>query len=269
MGRKLKERSGAALVLALMFFLLCACVGVMVVTAASANAGKAAKMREEEQAYLAVKAAANAYAELMWESPLTVGYTEEKIYYFEPGGTATDGTVISPYNRTDWGALRSSFTNEFAPGSRMESLFGKDLRNLYLHNTRLNNGLGDPLLDMVLGGSGGTPGPLTDPDVALKDTRYELEVEVEGNPQVPTVKLTLEINQGDSTGSNLYEATITARTASGSHQITLYSGATLEENNVENPSVSSPWGDRGGYKEITPTVHTVKISWQNWQVKRG
>lgn len=268
MGRKLKERSGAALVLALMFFLLCACVGVMVVTAASANAGKAAKMREEEQAYLAVKAAANAYAELMRDSPLTVGYTEEKIYCFEPGGTATDGTPIPHNESTDWGALKTSFINEFAPGGQMESLFGNDLRNLYLHNTRLNNGSGQPILDMVLGGSGGTPGPSTDPAVALRDTRYELELEVEGNSQVPTVKLTLEINQGDSTGSNLYEATITARTASGSHQITLYSGATLEENNVENPSVSSPWGT-GGYKEITPTVYTVKISWQNWQVKRG
>lgn len=269
MGRKLKERSGAALVLALMFFLLCACVGVMVVTAASANAGKAAKMREEEQAYLAVKAAANAYAELMRESPLTVGYTEEKIVYFEPGGTATDGTTIPPYNSTERGALKTSFTNEFAPGSRMESLFGDDLRNLYLHNTRLDNGTGQPILNMVLGGSGGTPGPLTDPAVALKDTRYELELEVEGNPQVPTVKLTLEIDQGDSTGGNLYEATITAQTASGSHQITLYSGATLEESNVENRTVRSSWGRPGGYKEITPTVYTVKITWQNWQVKGG
>lgn len=270
MGRKLSDKSGAALVLALMFFLLCACVGVMVVTAASANAGKAAKMREEEQAYLAVKAAANSFAELMRESPLTVGYTQERIYYYEPGGVATDGSVISANEQTDWGALKSSFVCDFAPNSPMEALFGVDIRNLYLHKTKLKDGTGDPVLTMVLGGSGGTPGPSTDPAVALKDTRYELELEVEGSPQVPTVLLTLEIDQGgDGTDNNLYEATITAKTASGSHVVTLYASAKLEAKSAAKPPSRSPWGMRGGYKEITATVYTLDISWPDWEVKGG
>lgn len=268
MGRKLNNKSGAALVLALMFFLLCACVGVMVVTAASANAGKAAKMREEEQAYLAVKAAANSFAELMRESTVTVGYTEEKIENHTPGGIAPDGTPIPSHDSTQWGALKSSFASDFAPNSPMEALFGDDIRNLYLHNTKLDNGAGQPVLSMVLGGSGGTPGPSTDPAVALKDTRYELELEVEGSPQVPTVLLTLEIDQGGvGTDNNLYEATITARTASGSHVVTLYSGAKLEPGSESKPPITTPVGDKGAYKRVTATVYTLKISWQDWEVK--
>ena len=55
---KLKNNSGASMIIALLFFLICATVGISVLAAAKANAGRLLAQRENEQAYLTVRSAA-------------------------------------------------------------------------------------------------------------------------------------------------------------------------------------------------------------------
>lgn len=56
--RKLHSQSGASILLALVFFLLCAFVGAVVMGSAAANAQKISGQRAEQQAYYAVSSAA-------------------------------------------------------------------------------------------------------------------------------------------------------------------------------------------------------------------
>ena len=73
---KLHSRTGASLLIALLFFLVAMTVGAVVLTAASANAGRVQKSRQEQQNYLAVASA----AELVKED-----------FVGSPGGSFTDG----------------------------------------------------------------------------------------------------------------------------------------------------------------------------------
>lgn len=54
---KLKSQSGASILIALLFFLVCAMVGASVLMAAASNAGKSRSNREEEQKYLTLSSA--------------------------------------------------------------------------------------------------------------------------------------------------------------------------------------------------------------------
>lgn len=57
-SRKLKDNSGASILLALLFFLLCALAGSVVLAAGSAAAGRMKDVNAKEQAYLSVISAA-------------------------------------------------------------------------------------------------------------------------------------------------------------------------------------------------------------------
>ena len=54
---RLASRRGASLLFAMLVFLLCALAGTAALTAASANSGKYAHMREDQRKYLAVSSA--------------------------------------------------------------------------------------------------------------------------------------------------------------------------------------------------------------------
>ena len=56
--QKLNSQRGASILIAMVFFLLCLTVGAVVLTAATANAGRLASRRQEEQNYLTVSSAA-------------------------------------------------------------------------------------------------------------------------------------------------------------------------------------------------------------------
>lgn len=57
-SRKLKDNSGASILLALLFFLLCALAGSVVLAAGSAAAGRMKDVNAKEQAYFSVTSAA-------------------------------------------------------------------------------------------------------------------------------------------------------------------------------------------------------------------
>lgn len=58
LGKKLHSESGASMMLALLFLFFCLMTGAIVLTAASANAGRTARIESEQQHYLAVESAA-------------------------------------------------------------------------------------------------------------------------------------------------------------------------------------------------------------------
>ena len=67
---KLHSRTGASLLIALLFFLVAMTVGAVVLTAASANAGRIQNNRQEQQNYLAVASAAAMEAAAWRPSPM-------------------------------------------------------------------------------------------------------------------------------------------------------------------------------------------------------
>lgn len=57
-AEKLNSKNGVTIIMALVFFLIAAIIGSVVITAASSNAGRLTHMRGEQQAYLTVSSAA-------------------------------------------------------------------------------------------------------------------------------------------------------------------------------------------------------------------
>ena len=55
---KLSSKSGASILIALVFFLMCSMVGAVVLTAATANTGGLANLKNEQQSYFTVSSAA-------------------------------------------------------------------------------------------------------------------------------------------------------------------------------------------------------------------
>lgn len=77
--RKIREKlcseSGASILLALLFFLLCAMVGASVLMAAASNAGKSRSNREEQQKYLTLSSALQLVCDELTAAEYTAKYT--------------------------------------------------------------------------------------------------------------------------------------------------------------------------------------------------
>lgn len=88
---KISSKSGATILLALLFFLLCAMAGSIVLSAGSAAAGRISGLAESEQAFYSVSSAAQALREEIegQEFQYTVETVDEvptKTYPLSPGG---------------------------------------------------------------------------------------------------------------------------------------------------------------------------------------
>ena len=70
--KKLNDRQGAAILIALMFMLVCMVTGASVLFASASNAGKARSNKEEQQKYLSVSSALNLICDEL---------TDEDVYY--------------------------------------------------------------------------------------------------------------------------------------------------------------------------------------------
>ncbi len=112
---KLRSESGASVVMALLLFLVCSVVGALVLTAATAAAGRSAKLAENDQRYYSVASAAELLSKELDGSTVrivrtqTVTTTNASIFTVTPGGiiesvqpeekntvyTASAGTVSS------------------------------------------------------------------------------------------------------------------------------------------------------------------------------
>ena len=85
--KKLKNNDGATLMLALLFFVMCATVGSIVLTAATASSGRLAGLISDEKGYYAVSSAADLVSDLVeeYDGKLEMEYEDEP-----SGGSVTD-----------------------------------------------------------------------------------------------------------------------------------------------------------------------------------
>lgn len=77
--KKLRSQAGASLLIALLYFLAAMTAGAVVLTAASTNAGRLARNRQEQQDYLAVASAAMLVKEDFRGTAFTAGYQQTTV----------------------------------------------------------------------------------------------------------------------------------------------------------------------------------------------
>lgn len=91
--RKLNSQSGASIVIALVFFLVCLTVGAVVLTAATANAGRVTRIQKEQQAYFAVRSA----AELLRDELAGESFTAKQDVWDSSSDAPTDASNYPAY----------------------------------------------------------------------------------------------------------------------------------------------------------------------------
>lgn len=235
--KKLKSASGASMLLALLFLFFCLTVGSIVLTAASANAGRTARIRREQQDYLAVESAARQLRESLSGLTFTGVYTQQESSETVIEGPDEDGTM-------------SSYTNY--------------LPTRYAFNTA---SLSSPGWSQLLCRSNG--GDLYElfqceiPPTTLpaSPTSHRLVLSLAGNEGLSGISISLTVQSDyaftvelwDKDGSNPMIFTLrpskSERTAPNSGQI---------------PSTLSPRGDSNSY-----TDHILTITWTADDITKG
>lgn len=92
---KLKSDSGASLMAALLFFIMCATVGSIILAAATASSGRLAGLKRNEQAHYAVNSAADVFSEAIKGKQVVFKVSETNT----PDGPSTNPVVF--LNPTD------------------------------------------------------------------------------------------------------------------------------------------------------------------------
>lgn len=125
MREKLKSQSGASILMALLFFLLCAMVGASVLMAAASNAGKSRSNRQEQQKYLTLSSAMR----LVCDELTGAKYTPEcKITSSVPIKDGEGGTIGTAYTYTQSAGSYEPYGlgNALPLLPELEQLFGED-----------------------------------------------------------------------------------------------------------------------------------------------
>lgn len=91
MNLKLRSQTGASILLALVFLLICCLVGAVTLTAATVNAGKLNHLRQDQQDYMAVSSAIC----LVRDELQTVSFTVETTTVTGLGGSASSVSYAS------------------------------------------------------------------------------------------------------------------------------------------------------------------------------
>ncbi|MCI2000465.1 MAG: hypothetical protein LKJ75_06940 [Clostridia bacterium] len=101
MKNKLKNENGASIIIALVFFLICASVGASILAAAKANSSRLVLQKKTEQAYLTVRSAAMLIADTLTKpgEPIAVHTVTETTY--SDGSTSTDESWSKKYKSFD------------------------------------------------------------------------------------------------------------------------------------------------------------------------
>ena len=128
--QKLHSRIGASMLIALLFFLVAMTVGAVVLTAASTNAGRGRRNRQEQQNYLAVASAAELVKEDIFSAPgesFTGGYSKivtETVYTHS--STNQDTGEVTTWTTTEY---KTKYKEEI-PQTTDNSLFLPEIKDL-------------------------------------------------------------------------------------------------------------------------------------------
>ena len=100
--KKLKSNNGASISISLLLFLVCAVIGAVVLTAATASAGRLSDLAEMDQRYYSVSSAAELLKNQLCNKPVTIirtQITEKKTRLtYTDGGTVTSEALDDSVN---------------------------------------------------------------------------------------------------------------------------------------------------------------------------
>ena len=103
--KKLRSNEGASLMVALLFFVMCATVGSIILAAATASSGRLANLRKEDQSYYAISSAADLFAEMM----------EGKTVVIQMKKTVDSSPDVSDKTETDFVGLDDEYSKLLLP----------------------------------------------------------------------------------------------------------------------------------------------------------
>lgn len=139
-GEKLKSQRGASILLALLFFLLCAMVGASVLMAAASNAGRSRISRAEQQKYLTLSSA----LQLVCDELESASYTAKYTYNYTPPPKndkgETTGSAKHEYTQSEGeyiGGLSSAINlskNVLPLRDELDWLFAQDFARTLPHS---------------------------------------------------------------------------------------------------------------------------------------
>lgn len=100
--KKLRSRKGASITFALLAFLVCAAIGAVLLTAATASAGRISKLAESDQRYYAVRSAAQLFCDALDGQSYTIKRTKvyihgKEITYITDPDTMIESKIVSNY----------------------------------------------------------------------------------------------------------------------------------------------------------------------------
>lgn len=135
---KLRSESGASILLALLFFLLCAMVGASVLMAAASNAGKSRSNREEQQKYLTLSSALQLVCDELTAAKYTANFKAGTHIEHFTDGTDTDGKPIKVHDYWEYHyeQIEGNYTNGFSQNvlplrNALDGLFAKSLSQTF------------------------------------------------------------------------------------------------------------------------------------------
>lgn len=258
MKQKLHSARGASMLIALLFFLVAMMVGAVVLTAASTNAGRVARIRREQQNYLAVASAAELVKEdIAGEPCLTFTGSYRRI----------DTEIVTYHQSTDEEGKVHTWTT-----TAHTTEYRKDASDD-----------GDPLSDSDGTGLDGSSKLLTNETASLDGAYYATVPELHCAPP-PQIEKSLSFEADDALGIPAVEGKFTIQTDGGERyaiRVRLNSQRDESSSNamtmVFTPKVSGPetavstrsWSAGSShYTEVTRTYKTTVV-WEAPVITKG
>ena len=134
--KKLRSNEGASLMVALLFFVMCATVGSIILTAATASSGRLAKIRQDDQTYYATSSAAELVVDQILNSSVKVvkTFSENAPETWQKPPTTFDGKRSSEIDN-----LLAYIVNESFLWDGNEIYTNKDPKEIKLEVTDYSN----------------------------------------------------------------------------------------------------------------------------------
>lgn len=272
LNRKLSDSAGAAMVIALLFFLICALVGTLTITAASANAGKIARSRQEQASYLAVRSSVGLMMDELSKYPFVGKYQvrENRVETLAVSGAAGEVTDVTIQNFfcISQPSLSGRFESAVGGATTVSSLsaaYEEKFAALFYHNVRHQ---GAELLKKLSTLSAGNTVSLNGNPLLGTDARYNLPTQVGMKDYIfrltglPDVKVSISFSTYED---SLYQATITAASTDGNSKLIVTSPAKLITRAQSGPETSIQVFPKQLRREKKTDVVTT-IAWQDWEV---
>lgn len=177
--RKIRSNSGVTILIALVFFLLCAVVGAAVLSASSAAAGRVIDADVNEQAYYTIASAARLIRDEI---------KDQKFEYYEAHQTTGDAPPV-----TDAGYIAEP------PGGSLGGLLANAAMSIYKGTYNEEEGYTDDALEIEVPGHGDSLSKVNGTLRMSADYSIEITLKLGGDEDKYACKLTIPAHQVNTT----------------------------------------------------------------------